>query len=107
MAARPQCHRHPYEGVCPVGSVQGESQGFVKIIAEAPAGRILGAHACGAGAPELVQQMAFAMLGGLTLSQAASALFVFPSFSQAVQHALAPNPIHDPYSPQAIATQLG
>lgn len=47
------------------------------------------------------------MLGGLTLSQAASALFVFPSFSQAVQHALAPNPIHDPYSPQAIATQLG
>lgn len=66
-------------------------------------GRILGAHAVGAGAPELIQQIAFAMLGGLTITQAAGALFVFPGLSQALQHALAPKPIHDPAYIASIA----
>jgi hypothetical protein len=40
--------------------------------------------------------MAFAMTGGLTVSQAAGTLSVFPGLAQALQHALMPKPIHDP-----------
>jgi pyruvate/2-oxoglutarate dehydrogenase complex dihydrolipoamide dehydrogenase (E3) component len=101
-------HRQDYEGVCPVGNVEGEPEGFVKVMAEAAGGRILGAHAVGAGSPELIQQVAFAMLGNLTLKQAAGALFVFPGLSQALQHALAPEPIHDPaYNPAVHAIRPG
>ncbi len=101
-------HRQDYEGVCPVGNVEGEPEGFVKIVAEAAGGRILGAHAVGAGSPELIQQVAFAMLGNLTLKRAAGALFVFPGLSQALQHALAPQAIHDPaYNPAVHAIRPG
>ena len=94
-----EVHRQDYAGVCPVGNVVGEPEGFVKIVAEAGSGRILGAHVVGAGAPELVQQVTFAMLGDLSVHQA-GALFVFPGLSQALQHALAPRPSHDPaYTP--------
>jgi pyruvate/2-oxoglutarate dehydrogenase complex dihydrolipoamide dehydrogenase (E3) component len=94
-----EIHRQDYADVCPVGNVVGEPEGFVKIVAEADSGRILGAHIVGAGAPELVQQVAFAMLGDLTLTQAHT-LFIFPGLSQALQHALEPKPIHDPaYTP--------
>lgn len=98
-----EIHRQDYRDVCPVGNVVGEQEGFVKIVAEAGSGRILGAHIVGAGAPELVQQVAFAMLADLSVHQA-GALFVFPGLSQALQHALAPKPIHDPaYTPDLDA----
>jgi len=91
-----EVHRQDYKDVCPVGNVVGEPEGFVKVLAEAGSGRILGAHAVGAGSPELIQGMAFAMTGGLTLAQAAGTLSVFPGLSQALQHALMPKAIHDP-----------
>ncbi len=101
-------HRQDYKDVCPVGNVVGEPEGFVKVLAEAGGGRILGAHAVGTGSPELIQQVAFAMLGNLGLAQAASALFVFPGLSQALQHALAPLPIHDPaYNPNVHRVRPG
>ena len=91
-----EVHRQDYRDVCPVGNVVGEPEGFVKILGEAGSGRILGAHAVGAGSPELIQGMAFAMTGGLTVAQAAGTLSVFPGLTQALQHALMPKPIHDP-----------
>ena len=91
-----EVHRQDYKDVCPVGNVVGEPEGFVKVVAETGSGRILGAHAVGAGSPELIQGVAFAMAGNLTLAQAAGTLSVFPGLSQALQHALMPKPIHDP-----------
>lgn len=91
-----EVHRQDYKDVCPVGNVVGEPEGFVKVIAETGTGRIVGAHAVGAGAPELIQGVAFAMAGNLSLGQAAGVLSVFPGLSQALQHALMPKPIHDP-----------
>jgi len=91
-----EVHRQDYKDVCPVGNVVGEPEGFVKVVAEAGSGRILGAHAVGAGSPELIQGVAFAMAGNLTLARAAGTLSVFPGLSQALQHALMPRPIHDP-----------
>ncbi len=91
-----EVHRQDYRDVCPVGNVVGEPEGFVKILGEAGSGRILGAHAVGAGSPELIQGMAFAMTGGLSVAQAAGTLSVFPGLTQALQHALMPKPIHDP-----------
>jgi mycothione reductase len=91
-----EVHRQDYKDVCPVGNVVGEPEGFVKVLAETGSGRILGAHAVGAGSPELIQGVAFAMAGNLTLAQAAGTLSVFPGLSQALQHALMPKAIHDP-----------
>ena len=63
-------HRQTYREVCPAGNVVGEPEGFLKVVFDATSGKLLGAHAFGSGSPELVQQIAFAMLGGLTLRQA-------------------------------------
>jgi dihydrolipoamide dehydrogenase len=87
-----EVHRQDYSGVCPVAHVVGEEQGFMKLVVDSRSGEILGGHAIGGGAPELIQQVAFAMLGRLTLKQAAAALFVFPGLSQALQHALSSTP---------------
>jgi len=85
-------HRQTYREVCPAGNVVGEPDGFLKVVFDATSGKLLGAHAFGSGAPELVQQIAFAMLGGLTLRQAGNALFTFPGLSEVVWYALRPHP---------------
>ena len=51
-------------------------------------GLILGAHIFGAGAPELVQELAFAMHGGITLCQGGSTIFLFPSYAYVLQRLL-------------------
>ncbi len=91
-----EVHRQGYKDICPVGNVVGELEGFVKVVAETGSGRTLGAHAVGAGSPELIQGVAFAMTGNLTLAQAAGTLSVFPGLSQVLRYALMPKPIHDP-----------
>jgi site-specific DNA recombinase len=84
--------RQTYREVCPAGNVVGEPEGFLKVVFDATSGKLLGAHAFGSGAPELVQQIAFAMLGGLTLRQAGNALFTFPGLSEVVWYALRAHP---------------
>jgi pyruvate/2-oxoglutarate dehydrogenase complex dihydrolipoamide dehydrogenase (E3) component len=85
-------HRQAYREVCPAGNVVGEPEGFLKVVFDATSGKLLGAHAFGSGSPELVQQIAFAMLGGLTLRQAGAALYTFPGLSEVVWYALRPHP---------------
>jgi pyruvate/2-oxoglutarate dehydrogenase complex dihydrolipoamide dehydrogenase (E3) component len=85
-------HRQAYREVCPAGNVVGEADGLFKVVYDATSGVLLGAHAFGAGAPELVQQVAFALQGGLTLRQAGTALFTFPGLSEVVWYALRPHP---------------
>jgi pyruvate/2-oxoglutarate dehydrogenase complex dihydrolipoamide dehydrogenase (E3) component len=85
-------HRQTYREVCPAGNVVGEPEGFLKVVFDAASGKLLGAHAFGSGSPELVQQIAFAMLGGLTLRQAGAALYTFPGLCEVVWYALRPHP---------------
>jgi mercuric reductase len=85
-------HRQSYAGVCPAAHVIGEPEGFVKLIFSKSDRRLIGAHAFGSFAGELVQQMAFAMRAGLTAHDLAQMLFVFPGLSQVVEYALRPQP---------------
>jgi pyruvate/2-oxoglutarate dehydrogenase complex dihydrolipoamide dehydrogenase (E3) component len=85
-------HHQTYAEVCPAANVDGEPEGFVKVIFEASTGKLLGAQAFGARSPELMQQFAFALHAGMTLGQAAEALFVFPGISEVLWYALRPRP---------------
>jgi len=86
-------HRQAYAGVCPAANVVGEPEGFLKLIFARADRRLVGAHAFGASAGELVQQMAFAIRAGLTSHELAEMLFVFPGLSQVVEYALRPSPL--------------
>lgn len=85
-------HKLEYSKVCPVANVAGESEGLAKVIFDADTGALIGAHIFGAGAPELVQQVAFAMHAGMTLRQAGSTIFLFPSLTYVLQRLLLPQP---------------
>ena len=85
-------HKQPYKDVCPAGNVVGEPVGFFKVVFDAKTGMLLGAHAFGAGSPELVQQVAFALRGGLTLREAGATLVMFPGLCEVVWYALRPHP---------------
>jgi pyruvate/2-oxoglutarate dehydrogenase complex dihydrolipoamide dehydrogenase (E3) component len=85
-------HRQAYASVCPAANVVGEPEGFVKLIFSRGDRRLIGAHAFGASAGELIQQMAFAMRANLTAETLAEMLFVFPGLSQVVEYATRPRP---------------
>jgi len=85
-------HRTDYAEVCPATNVEGESVGFLKIVFDSQTGELLGAHGFGSGSAELVQQMAFAIRGGLSLAEAGDLLFVFPGLSQVTEYVLRPRP---------------
>ena len=65
----------------------GESDGMVKIIADAKTDRILGCHIVGPSASDLVQQIAIAMEFGSTAEDIALTVFGHPTFSEAVKEA--------------------
>lgn len=85
-------HKVQYATVCTSANVMGDSDGMAKLIFDADTGLVLGAHIFGAAAPELAQQVAFIMHGGLTMQRASSAIFVFPAYSHVLQRLLAPQP---------------
>lgn len=65
------------------GHITQERTGFLKLVADADGGRILGVHAIGGEAPDLVTVGQVAMLGGLGLSDFVDTVFNFPTWSQA------------------------
>lgn len=83
-------HKLDYSKVCPAADVRGEPDDIAKVIFDADTGLILGAHIFGAGAPELVQEVTFAMHGGMTLRQACSTIFLFPFYTYVLQRLLFP-----------------
>jgi dihydrolipoamide dehydrogenase len=85
-------HTQSYASVCPAANVVGEPEGFVKLIFARNDRRLLGAHAFGASAGELVQQMAFPIRAKLTAPDLAEMLFVFPGLSQVLEYAVRPRP---------------
>ena len=73
-------------------AVGGHTDGFVKIVAEAESGRILGAHIIGCGACDLIGEASLAVENGLTLEEVKNAIHPHPGLAEAiaesVHHAL-------------------
>ena len=65
----------------------GETDGFVKIIADAKTDRVLGAHAIGPAAADLVQQMVITMEFGGSTEDLQLMVFGHPTMSEAVHEA--------------------
>jgi len=63
---------------------EGSSEGLVKIIAEDPSRKILGAHILGQHADEMIHEMALAMRNGLTTDQLMGTVHAHPTFSECI-----------------------
>ena len=66
---------------------QGETDGLVKIIADAASGKLLGMHIMGAHASDLIMEGALAMQNGLSAAEIASTIHPHPSLSETVLEA--------------------
>ncbi len=64
-----------------------ETDGMVKMIADAKTDRVLGCHIVGPNASDLVQQVAIAMEFGTTAEDIGMTVFGHPTFSEAVKEA--------------------
>jgi dihydrolipoamide dehydrogenase len=65
----------------------GETEGFVKVIADERWGEILGVHIVGADAANLIQEAAMAMSAEMTVREAGSAIHPHPTLSETVKEA--------------------
>ncbi|MBU0513990.1 MAG: dihydrolipoyl dehydrogenase [Proteobacteria bacterium] len=83
----------------PLGRAQaeGEIAGLVKLIAEADSGRLLGGHIIGAGAGEMIHEVAVALRLGATASDLAATVHAHPTMYEGLNECarlLAGRPIH-------------
>jgi dihydrolipoamide dehydrogenase len=62
----------------------GETEGFVKLIADATSGRLLGGHIFGGHAAELIGQVTLAVRLGATAQQLTETIFAHPTLSEAI-----------------------
>ena len=60
----------------------GESDGMLKLLSEPGAGRILGCHAYGAHAADLIQEASVLMCSGATVAQLRQMIHVHPTLSE-------------------------
>jgi pyruvate/2-oxoglutarate dehydrogenase complex dihydrolipoamide dehydrogenase (E3) component len=67
--------------------IDGRSLGFLKLIADRRRELILGAHAVGENAIEVVQSVTTAMAAGIDLSTLAGVKFAYPTYSAIIGHA--------------------
>jgi dihydrolipoamide dehydrogenase len=77
----------------------GETDGFVKLIAHADTGQLLGGHIIGGHAAELIGQITLAIKLRATAAQLTETIFAHPTLSEAVLEAaegIFGNPIHLP-----------
>jgi len=65
----------------------GQTQGEVKLIAETGDGEILGASVIGAHASDVIQEVALAMTGELTVEEIAGTIHPHPTFAEAIHEA--------------------
>ncbi len=75
----------------------GEKDGFVKIIADAKYGELLGAHMIGHGVTELLPELTLARMNELTAEEIARNVHAHPTLSEAVMeaaHGVEGSPIH-------------
>jgi len=67
----------------------GESEGFVRIVADEPSGFVLGARIVGPEASELIAEVGLAIEMGATLEDLAATVHTHPTLSEAVMEAAA------------------
>jgi dihydrolipoamide dehydrogenase len=75
----------------------GEPMGFVKWVADAETSQILGAHAVGPHATDLIAEPATAIRAELTATELAHTIHAHPTFAEAwmeAAHMLQGEPIH-------------
>ncbi|NIA20910.1 MAG: dihydrolipoyl dehydrogenase, partial [Anaerolineaceae bacterium] len=65
----------------------GETEGMVKLVAEATTGEILGALCAGQRATDVVHELALAMKNELTVQEIAETIHAHPTFSEGVLEA--------------------
>jgi len=65
----------------------GETEGFVKVIADKRAHKVLGAHIIGHGADEMIHEFVLAKRLGLTVEAIAKTVHAHPTLSEAAMHA--------------------
>jgi NAD(P) transhydrogenase len=65
------------------GILSGKSKGMLKIVADAQGRRVLGVHALGDGAAELIHTGQLAMMGGLEIDDLVDHVFNFPTMGEA------------------------
>jgi dihydrolipoamide dehydrogenase len=65
----------------------GQSEGFVKVIADASSGRLLGAHIIGPRATDLIAEATLAVQNGLTLEQIDLTIHAHPTLPEALMEA--------------------
>ncbi len=69
------------------GIVSGDTEGFIKIVAEESSGRILGGHIVGAEASSLIHEVAAAMAGGVSAADIGKTLHAYPTMAEGVRYA--------------------
>ncbi|MBI2879441.1 MAG: NAD(P)/FAD-dependent oxidoreductase, partial [Candidatus Rokubacteria bacterium] len=79
--------RAPFEDSS-AAAVRGETEGLVKVVADARDGRVLGIHILGPGAEDLIHVAAVAMRGGLSRQDLAGMHYVFPTLAGSVFDAM-------------------
>jgi pyruvate/2-oxoglutarate dehydrogenase complex dihydrolipoamide dehydrogenase (E3) component len=77
-------HRFPYAQL-DRAILESDETGFVKVVAARGKDTLLGATVVGAGAGEVIHELALAMRERIGLSRLSSMIHVYPTFSQAVQ----------------------
>ena len=70
-----------------MGIVSGNTEGFIKIVAEEGSGRILGGHIVGAEASSLIHEVAAAMAGKVSAADIGKTLHAYPTMSEGVRYA--------------------
>jgi pyruvate/2-oxoglutarate dehydrogenase complex dihydrolipoamide dehydrogenase (E3) component len=65
--------------------LDGEEEGFVKLIASAKGGKILGATIVAAHAGDLISELTLAMVGGLGLGTIARTIYPYPTQAEAIR----------------------
>jgi len=65
----------------------GETEGFAKVVVDAPGGAIVGGHIIGLEASTLIHELSAAMKAGLTAKELGNTLHAYPTLSEAVRYA--------------------
>ncbi|MGK7312342.1 MAG: dihydrolipoyl dehydrogenase [Candidatus Longimicrobiales bacterium M2_2A_002] len=89
--ARQQGHevavgRQDFSGVARAWAM-GETQGFIKLVAEADSKRLLGAHILGPSAGELIHELALGLVLDVTVDDVARTLHVHPTLAEGINAA--------------------
>ena len=67
--------------------VSGETEGFIKVVADGTSGLILGGHIFGSEASTLIHEIAIAMAARATASDVGNVLHSYPTYSEGVRYA--------------------